>query len=104
MALLAGGSALVLLAYLAWQWRPPFTHDPVQRQYLRFCRKLARVGLVRAPHEGALDFARRCLTRRADLETAIENITLTYLRLRYQRAANEDEWRAFKREGAAFRP
>lgn len=104
LTLLVGGSVLVLLAYLAWQWRPPFTHDPVQRQYLRFCRKLARVGLVRAPHEGALDFARRCLTRRADLESAIENITLTYLRLRYQSAANEDEWRAFKREVAAFRP
>ncbi len=104
LALLVGGSVLVLLVYLAWQWRPAFTHDPVQRQYLRFCRKLARVGLVRAPHEGALDFARRCLTRRADLEPAIENITLTYLRLRYQSAANEDEWRALKREIAAFRP
>lgn len=104
LALLIGGSALVLLTYLAWQWRPVFTHDPVQRQYLHFCRKLARVGLVRAPHEGALDFARRCLAKRADLEPAIEDITLKYLRLRYDRAANEDEWRAFKRAVAAFRP
>ncbi len=94
----------MLLAYVAWQWRPPRMRDPVQRQYLRFCRKLARVGLVRAPHEGALDFAHRCLTKRADLKPAIENITAKYLRLRYDRAANEDEWRTFRREIAAFRP
>ncbi|MEK7191325.1 MAG: transglutaminase domain-containing protein, partial [Pseudomonadota bacterium] len=104
LALLVGGSALVLLAYVAWQWRPPRMRDPVQRQYLRFCHKLARIGLVRAPHEGALDFAHRCLTKRADLQPAIEDITAKYLRLRYDRAANEDEWRAFKREVAAFRP
>ena len=104
LALLVGGAALVLLAYVAWQWRRPWMRDPVQRQYLRFCRKLARIGLVRAPHEGALDFARRCLTKRVDLQPAIEDITAKYLRLRYDRAANEEEWRAFKREVAAFHP
>ena len=104
LALLVGSSTLVLLAYVAWQWHRPWMRDPVQRQYLRFCRKLARIGLVRAPHEGALDFAHRCLTKRVDLQPAIEDITAKYLRLRYDRAANEEEWRAFKREVAAFRP
>lgn len=104
LALLAGGATLILLAYTVWSWRAPRRHDPVQRQYLRFCRKLAGAGLVRAPHEGALDFARRCRARRVDLNPAIEDITARYLRLRYSRAANQDEWRAFRRRVAAFRP
>ena len=97
------GIALLLTAYALWQWRPTRTRDPVLTQYLRFCRKLARAGLPRAPHEGALDYARRCMAVRTDLKPAVENITASYLQLRYGQAANEDEWRAFRRAVAAFR-
>lgn len=99
---LIGGVLLVLLVYAAWTRRPAWPRDRVQAQYLRFCRKLAHAGLVRAPHEGALDFARRCATARADLRPAVESITARYLHVRYGQAANENERRALRREVAAF--
>lgn len=57
--------------------------DPVQRAYLRFCRKLARAGLTRAPHEGPQDFAKRCVRERPDLSEDVRTITELYVQLRY---------------------
>jgi len=74
---------IILLAsvFLLRRWLP--RRDHVQNIYLRFCRKLARTGLVRAPHEGALAFAQRSSQERPDLQTGIEAVTRLYLRLRY---------------------
>ncbi len=103
LAALGTGALLVLLAYVAWQWRPRPVHDPVHAVYLRFCRKLARAGLVRAQHEGPLDFARRAATARADLAPAVGDITRLYLRLRYGPGELSGERRVLKRAVAAFR-
>ncbi len=100
---LGTGALLVLLAYFAWQWRPRPVRDPVHAAYLRFCRKLAHVGLARAPHEGALDFARRASGARADLAPAIGDITRLYLRLRYGPGELSGERRVLRRAVAAFR-
>jgi transglutaminase-like putative cysteine protease len=97
------GTLLIVLAYLAWQWRPRPVRDPVHAAYLRFCRKLARTGLARAPHEGPLDFARRASGARADLAPAIGDITRLYLNLRYGPGELSGERQVLKRAVAAFR-
>lgn len=57
--------------------------DPVQRAWLAFCRKLARAGVARLPHEGALDFAKRVARERPDLALDTRNIADLYQRIRY---------------------
>jgi len=49
--------SLVMGSYVVATRRRAPRPDPVQRAYLDFCRKLARRGLVRAPQEGARDYA-----------------------------------------------
>jgi len=82
IVILGGGCLLLLLGYAVWSRRAP-PSDPAQRIYLRFCRKLARAGVARAPHEGALDFSRRACARLHDSAIPIDDITARYLRLRY---------------------
>ncbi len=103
LLVLGSGVLLILLGYLVWQWRPRPVREPVLGPYLRFCRKLARAGVVRAPHEGPLDFARRASDARADLAPAIGNITRLYLKLRYGPGALPGERQVLRRAVAAFR-
>lgn len=102
-SLLTAAVLLIMLLYALWLWRPKSSADPAQAAYLRFCRKLARAGLKRAPHEGALDFACRCSQRRPDLKDRIESITARYVSTRYGRHTGTNERHAFEREVAAFR-
>jgi transglutaminase-like putative cysteine protease len=93
--------ALVFGAYLiATRPRAPRL-DPVSRAYRRFCRRLARVGLARAPHEGELDFATRAAAARPDLAAELGTITRAYLELRY---AGRGDAAAFLNRARAFRP
>ncbi len=99
LGLLALG-VLATLAFFMRRARP--VRDPVQTLYRVYCRKLGRAGLERAPHEGPLDFARRCAGARTDLEPAIERINRLYLGLRYG-AAGTGTLRDLRRRIAAFR-
>ncbi len=103
LGLAFGGTLLVTLIYALLYLRPKKSADPVLALYLRFCRKLARAGLVRAPHEGALDFAHRCAQRRPDLKERVDDITQRYLHARYGQAADAHEWHELKNEVAAFK-
>jgi len=103
LGLALGGVLLVTLLYVSLLRRPGNSVDPALALYLRFCRKLARAGLVRAPHEGALDFARRCSHRRPDLKERIDVITRRYTRARYGQITDTQEWRDFKNEVTAFK-
>ena len=78
MAVLAGLLTLLLLRQLNTQ-----NADQVQRLYLRFCRKLARRGIVREPHEGPQDFAARAAQMKPQFASAIADITARYIALRY---------------------
>jgi transglutaminase-like putative cysteine protease len=80
------------------------TIEPAVRLYERFCAKLARVDLARAPFEGPDDFARRASRRRSDLKDSIEAITAVYVRLRYGRERRGDELAELRRLVRAFRP
>ncbi len=102
LAILGGSCTLVLIGYVVWSRRPP-PLDPVQRIYFRFCRKLARAGIVRAPHEGPIAFAERAGYRRPDLQPAIDAVTMSYLDLRYRRGASNEGLRALARAVATFR-
>jgi protein-glutamine gamma-glutamyltransferase len=82
-----GVCTLLLLGYAMWSRRTP-PPDSTQRLYLRFCRRLARVGLERAAHEGPFDFARRAAGERPDLAPAINAITEQYVAIRYGEAGD----------------
>lgn len=86
VSLLMSGIALVLIVFtlrlLRLRSRIP---DPVIKVYARFCRKLARRGVIRQPDEGAQDFAQRASARLPELAPAIGNISALYQRLRYAR-------------------
>lgn len=104
LLLAAAVVAALLLAYGVFLLRPARREDLVQRLYRRFCRKLARVGMARAPHEGALLFSERVLRARPELRTTIELVTRRYVRLRYGRAVvSADELRRLQRDIAAVR-
>jgi transglutaminase-like putative cysteine protease len=84
IALLAGAIAAVLGAvtiYLLLRMRG--RRDALVRIYQRYCDKLARIGLRRAPHEGPRDFAQRVAAQRPDLAEINDEITTLYIELRY---------------------
>jgi protein-glutamine gamma-glutamyltransferase len=64
--------------------------DPVQRAWLRFCRKLARVGLARNPAEGPLDYVARVGAERPAVAPTARGIGELYVDLRYGRATDRD--------------
>lgn len=84
--------------------RPPRPRDIIKRHYERYCRKLARAGIVRDAAEGPVALGDRARTRRPELAPAIDAITRRYVALRYGRADNRTERRAFARAVRAFRP
>jgi hypothetical protein len=57
--------------------------DNTARAYAIFCRKLARIGLERLPHEGPRDYAVRVSAARADLASEVMAITNAYTVIRY---------------------
>lgn len=97
-------AALVLtpLALYAWLMRPARTQEPVLAAYTHFTRKLARIGLARAPHEGPRDFAARCAAARPDLRPEVDAISALYVDARY--GAGDVDVTALRRRVRAFRP
>ncbi|BAU50443.1 transglutaminase [Sulfurifustis variabilis] len=82
LVLVAGVMGLVL-AYALGAGRRRRPGDPLARIYDRYCRKLARAGLARDPHEGPLDYARRAAARWPEQRAAIVAITSRYVSFRY---------------------
>ncbi len=82
---LLGGIGLILGGLALWLlWpRGQRLRDPASRQYRRFCRKLAKAGLIRGAQEGPQDFAQRCIKALPEKQTEIEQITTLYLATRY---------------------
>lgn len=57
--------------------------EPAVMAYRLFCRKLAKVGLERAPHEGPRDFLARIEQTRPDLYERAARVIDAYIALRY---------------------
>ena len=98
--------AVALLAWLAWvSWqlgreavspRP----DRLGRAYARLCRKLARTGVQRAPHQGPLEYAQTVISHRPDLATRVRPLLTYYAELRFgppSRVADDLSLRSFER-------
>ncbi|MSQ66717.1 MAG: DUF3488 domain-containing protein [Gammaproteobacteria bacterium] len=73
---------LVVLALLVLRSPAP-RKTPAGRAYARFCQRLARVGLVRAPHEGPLEFAERIALTHPDLALQTRHIAQLYALVHY---------------------
>ena len=82
-ATLFAALAALAIALLVWSMRRTTRSDPVQRAWRQFCDKLARRGVVRAPHEGPADFTERAALRLPVLEQPIRGIGALYVELRY---------------------
>ena len=77
--------------------------DKVQAAWLKLCRKLAKAGLPRAPHEGALDYAARITAARPELAETISDLAARYSMLRYGNAREEQAQREFLQRAATFK-
>lgn len=98
-AMMLGLVALVLL----WPQRKHL--DPLAAAYARFCHKLSRRNLRRAPGEGPQDYATRIVAARPELAAQVEAITERYLRLRYgAEHASAHDVRELRRQIRRFSP
>lgn len=98
VSLLVGIFTLVMLRRLVAN--PP---DPVQAYWLKWCRKLSKAGLPRAPHEGASDYAARLARARPESAQDIINIAHRYTSLRYENNNDPVSVLAFKNAVRAFK-
>jgi transglutaminase-like putative cysteine protease len=98
--------AAALLAWLAWvSWqlgrgggRP--APDRLGRAYTRLGRKLARIGLPRAPHQGPLAYAQAIMRYRPDLAARVGPLLEAYAELRFGARSDGEhahDLRAFER-------
>jgi hypothetical protein len=108
---IAFGACLVgWLLLVAWQLG--FTtsrsrSDGLARAYTVLCRKLARAGVTRQPHEGPLAFAGEISKRRPDLAGDVAALLTRYAQLRYGRRQQESypmQVRDFAREVRKLKP
>jgi hypothetical protein len=77
--------------------------DAVQAAWLRACRKLAKAGLPRAPHEGAMDYADRVASALPELAEDFYDIAARYASLRYGGEPEGDGLAAFKNAVRMFK-
>jgi transglutaminase-like putative cysteine protease len=103
LAMVLTTAALLPLLLLLLRRRERIRPDPVQGDYVKFCRRLARRGLVRLPHEGPRDFARRVIRLRPDLQRQVSAIVNLYIALRYGPSDDPQQRRRLHRLVRGFR-
>ena len=81
---LAVALTIVLSVLAVWLFRRRARHgDAARRVYDRFCRALARRGVLRDPAEGPVAFARRAASQLRDRAPLIQEVTELYVAVRY---------------------
>jgi transglutaminase-like putative cysteine protease len=102
---LLGGMALLVGLFTLLMLRKLMTRntDEAQRQYLKFCHKLAKKNIVRGVHEGPQDFAARAARLSPHRAEAINAITDCYVALRYGKPGDAGMLLALRRAVAAFK-
>lgn len=90
LAIIGGGCVLLFAVLLLWD-KPKHRQNPIDKQYLRFCRKLAKKGFNRSASEGPYDFANRVSRELPAQAARIARITSLYVRLRYGRGHIDTE-------------
>jgi transglutaminase-like putative cysteine protease len=93
------GLALLIALFSLYMLRHLFKreHDKTQAAWLKLCRKLAKSGLLRLTHEGPRDFSVRVMQARPDLALAMQDLTSSYIALRYGAPGDENSLREFIR-------
>jgi len=89
-ALLAASGAVVLSLLTLWALRWSPRPDPLLREWLRFCARLARVGLPRHPWEGPQDYAQRVAREKPSVGPIAEAAAAAYVRARYGRPCGSE--------------
>ena len=82
----------------------PGRRDPAVVAWERFCAKLAAAGLVRAPHEGPVDFLARIEVARPANASEARAITSRYVEARYGAGISKQEARELLARVRSFRP
>jgi hypothetical protein len=97
---LGAGIALFIGIFTLWMMRHVFGKktDPIQAHWLALCATFAQIGLPRADHESASDYAKRIAQARPDLAAAIRAIAIQYNRLRYGDKRDETTQREWLRQ------
>jgi len=78
--------------------------DPAVKIYISFCEKLASRGVLREPHEGPLDYAKRAIDALPEHKNSITLITRLYVKLRYEISHSEKQLNQFRQHTKKFRP
>jgi hypothetical protein len=78
--------------------------DSLQQAYLDFCEKLERIGLVRGPYQGPIDYVNMVLEVRHDLKRRVLEIIHLYVRLRYANRGSREDLKTLKKLVKQFKP
>ena len=98
-------TSLVVLMLTALLWQADrVSVDPIQKQYLRFCRKLEKKGIKRRLNEGPKDFEKRIVREREDLKQEAGKIIRCYIGLRYGRLDTKKNRQELARMVRSFHP
>lgn len=89
-------STLGLTAPLAFYLLRKKAPDQAMRYYCRFCAKMAKAGMPIQPGEGAKHFGERIISQKPQLSPLVEQITATFVRLRYQANAKASDLQTLK--------
>jgi hypothetical protein len=103
------GSGLLILGLVAFSLlrkRGGRGISEVERYYLRFCDRLARVGATRHPGEAPVQFAARAARPIRSSDTEIERVTALYMGLAYAGGADPaaSKLAEFRRSVQRFNP
>ena len=91
--LVLGFAIIIVLSLIAvfvfYKGQP--RRDPAQHWYLRFSKRLHRLGFAQNPQEGAEDFAQRIIREHPEWAASINAITLAYYQSRYGKTESQKE-------------
>jgi protein-glutamine gamma-glutamyltransferase len=92
-----------LTLYLGWQYRSR-KREPMVAIYDALCRKLARAGVLRQPHEGPKDYLQRAAVAQPSLAADLHELRQLYTSLRYGPSPMRSELSRFKYLVNSLRP
>lgn len=95
----------LITALLSWflLYQKQKTTDKALLIYNRFCKKIAKRGLLRSTGEGAKDFAERIKIQFPKRSKDIDQITAVFIELRYGKNATPDDLKRFNSLVAGFK-
>jgi len=101
LAVILAATLAVLVAIFATP-SPLTAVLPELRQYRKFCRKMAKLGLARQSGEGAMAFAARTATSHPELAAKVNEISQLFIKLHYQRCADGGDLQQLKKLVRSF--